>query len=67
METETHDFAVNGGFIVHNCDAIRYWTASRPRGGKETLPDKYAINSIEYRVQKNLDSLIKKKRRATNW
>ena len=21
---DNHNFAVNGGFIVHNCDAIRY-------------------------------------------
>ena len=25
-----HNFAVNGGFLVHNCDAIRYFIAGRP-------------------------------------
>jgi len=31
MEVETHhNFSINGGFIVHNCDAIRYFLADRP-------------------------------------
>lgn len=31
MEVEGHhNFAVNGGFLVHNCDAIRYFIAGRP-------------------------------------
>lgn len=31
MEVENHhNFSVNGGFIVHNCDAIRYFVAARP-------------------------------------
>lgn len=27
---DTHDFAVNGGVIVHNCDEWRYLCMSRP-------------------------------------
>ena len=31
MEVENHhNFSVNGGFIVHNCDAIRYFLSGRP-------------------------------------
>lgn len=31
MEVEEHhNFAVNGGVIVHNCDSIRYLLADRP-------------------------------------
>ncbi len=53
--------------LTHGPDAIRYWTASRPRGGKE--PDKTGapIGSMEYRVQKNLDRLTKKTRRVHEW
>lgn len=29
MATGTHNFAINGGFIVHNCDALRYFCAAR--------------------------------------
>lgn len=53
--------------LSHGPDAIRYWTASRPRGGKEADKSGAAINSLEYRVQKNLDKLTKKSRRSYNW
>jgi len=26
----THCFAINGGFIVHNCESLRYGVMSRP-------------------------------------
>ena len=43
MEVETyHNFAVNGGLIVHNCiDAVRYGTESIWRKPGQQLPDKY--------------------------
>ena len=25
-----HNYSVNGGFILHNCDSIRYFVVSRP-------------------------------------
>jgi hypothetical protein len=33
-----HNFAVNGGFIVHNCDALRYFCAGRPYPPKMKVP-----------------------------
>lgn len=31
MEVEDHhNYSVNGGLIIHNCDAIRYFIAARP-------------------------------------
>ena len=27
---EAHTFVANGGFITHNCDALRYMCQSRP-------------------------------------
>lgn len=31
MEVENHhNFSVNGGFIVHNCDALRTFCSTRP-------------------------------------
>lgn len=32
---EHHNFAVNGGSIVHNCDALRYWCIMWTRPSKE--------------------------------
>lgn len=66
-EKNPNDVANEPHEITHAPDAIRYWTASRPRSGKEAEKQKYPINSLEYRVQKNLDNLVKKKRRAVNW
>ena len=62
-----HNYITPYGTVLHNCDAIRYWTASRPRGGTEAVAEKYPINSLEYRVQKNLDKLTKKTRRTSDW
>lgn len=40
MEVENHhNFAVNGGFIVHNCDALRYFCIMRQRATVETTPN----------------------------
>lgn len=53
--------------LTHSVTAIMYFTAGRPRGGKEAAIEKYAVNSLEYRVQKNLDRLTKKTRRNEYW
>lgn len=53
--------------LTHSVTAIMYFTAGRPRAGKESMIEQHPINSLEYRVQKNLDKLIKKKRSAANW
>ena len=63
-EKDPNDVANEPHELSHSCDAIRYWTASRPRGGKEAEAEKYPINSLEYRIQKNLDKLTKKSRRT---
>ena len=34
-----HNFAVNGGFLVHNCDAIRYFIAGRPKPNWAKKPE----------------------------
>lgn len=31
---DTHCFAINGGFIVHNCEALRYGVMTRPSPAK---------------------------------
>lgn len=41
MEVEkVHNFAVNGGLIVHNCDALRYFAVywTRPNEVEEVKP-----------------------------
>ena len=63
-EKDPNDVANEPHELSHSCDAIRYWIASRPRGGKEAEAEKYPINSLEYRIQKNLDKLTKKSRRT---
>lgn len=41
MEVESHhNFAVNGGFVVHNCDAARYFVAGRPSPTPIAQPQK---------------------------
>lgn len=44
MEVENvHNYAVNGGLIFHNCDALRYFCAGRPTPTviKDTTPKHY--------------------------
>ena len=53
--------------LTHAATAIMYFTAGRPRSGKEAKIEKYAINSLEYRIEKNLDRLTKKTRRECYW
>ena len=66
-EKDPNDVANEPHELTHSVDAVRYWTASRPRGGKEAEAERYTINSLEYRVQKNLDKLTKKSRRTSDW
>ena len=65
-EKDPNDVANEPHELTHSVDAVRYWTASRPRGGKEAEKEKFPVNSLEYRVQKNLDRLTKK-RRVETW
>jgi len=66
-EKDPNDVANEPHELTHGPDAIRYWTASRPRGGKEPEKAGAPIGSMEYRVQKNLDRLTKKVRRVDYW
>lgn len=41
MEVEdVHNYAIQGGLIVHNCEALRYGLMSRPSAAKEPAPEK---------------------------
>lgn len=43
---DVHNFSINGGLVVHNCDALRYWCSawrSAPQGAVD-LP-RYAFKS----------------------
>ena len=66
-EKDPNIFADQPHELTHSVTAIMYYTAGRPRSGKETTIEKYPINSLEYRVQKNLDRLTKKSRRTSDW
>jgi hypothetical protein len=60
MEVENHhNFAVNGGLIVHNCDAIRGFIAGRPCPIK-VKPKPNFDNSLSARAQRHRDSMTKK-------
>lgn len=65
-EKNPNDVATEPHELTHGPDAIRYWTASRPRGGTEPRTEKYGVNSMEYRVQKQFERLTKK-RRVSSW
>lgn len=53
--------------LTHAVTSIMYFTSGRPRGNKAPGVEKYPINSLEARVQKNLDRLTRKTRRSYNW
>lgn len=53
--------------LTHSVTAIMYYTAGRPRSGKEQIVEKNPVGSLEYRVQKNLEKLTKKARRTHEW
>ncbi|MGL5999421.1 MAG: hypothetical protein ACRC1I_23430, partial [Pseudomonas proteolytica] len=63
-EKDPNIFADQPHELTHSVTAIMYYTAGRPRSGKEATIEKYPINSLEYRIQKNLDKLTKKSRRT---
>ena len=66
-EKNPNVFADDPHDLTHSVTAIMTFTAGRPRSGKEVTVEKYPINSLEYRVQKNLDRLTKKTRRTNEW
>jgi len=66
-EKDPNVFADQPHELTHSVTAIMYFTAGRPRSGKEAIAEKHPVNSMEYRVQKNLDRLTKKKRRSHDW
>lgn len=45
----THCFAINGGFIVHNCESLRYGLMTRPSPAKrkqEEVKRRIAIDPL---------------------
>ena len=63
-EKDPNVFADQPHELTHSVTAIMYFTAGRPRSGKEAIAEKYPINSLEYRIQKNLDKLTRKTRKV---
>jgi len=63
-DTDPNVFSDTPHELTHSVTAIMYFTAGRPRSGKEQIVNNLPINSLEYRVQKNLERLTKKTRRA---
>ena len=66
-EKDPNVFADQPHELTHSVTAIMYYTAGRPRSGKEQIVSTLPIGSLEYRVQKNLDRLTKKTRRKNEW
>lgn len=64
MEVENHhNFAVNGGCIVHNCDAIRYFVAGRPRPTALAVPELSGVYAYgELKLMGYTDAQIRKLR-----
>lgn len=62
-EKDPNIFADEPHVLTHGTTAIMYFTAGRPRAGKEAAVEKYPINSIEYRMEKHLERLTKRSRR----
>ena len=66
-EKQPNVYANDPHYLTHSVDSIRYFTAGRPRGGKQPEVAKFSVDSAEYRVQKNLERLTKKVRRVNYW
>ena len=66
-EKQPNVYANDPHYLTHSVDSIRYFTAGRPRGGKQPEVAKFSVDSAEYRVQKNLDRLTNKSRRKNEW
>lgn len=43
----THCFAINGGFIVHNCEALRYGLMTRPSPAKRKEVERKRLIAID--------------------
>lgn len=43
----THCFAINGGFIVHNCEALRYGLMTRPSPAKRKEAERKHLIAID--------------------
>jgi phage terminase large subunit len=63
-EKNPNDCATEPHELTHGPDAIRYWTSGRAIPPKKKDESKYPVNSLEYRVEKNLEKLLKKRRTA---
>lgn len=66
-EKDPNVFADQPHSLTHSVTAIMTFTAGRPRGDKPKEKERFPINSLEYRVQKNLERLTKKTRRSETW
>lgn len=53
--------------LTHGPDAIRYFVAGRPRPARMIPKSKFPEGSMEDRVQKNLEKLIKQRERAQRY
>lgn len=45
-----HNYSVNGGFILHNCDSIRYFVVSRP--SPTAIPEPKKIYNFDFEKPK---------------
>ena len=66
-EKDPNIFADTPHELTHSATAIMYFTAGRPRSGKQAAIARFQEGSMEYRIQKNLDRLTKKTRRNYEW
>lgn len=63
-EKDPNDCATEPHEITHAPDALRYWTAGRPAPAKPVKVEQFPINSLEYKVQKNLEKLTSKNKKS---
>ena len=66
-EKDPNIFAGEPHNLTHATTAIMYFTAGRPRSGKQAEIARFQEGSMEYRIQKNLDRLTRKTRRNYEW
>ena len=57
---EFHNFSVNGGIIVHNCDSLRYFAVEYPIVAIKPVPPKVYATYDEYAHDKIFSKIGKK-------
>ena len=64
---KVEDVATEPHEITDSPDSLRYSLMSRPSPNKEYKPTSHPINSLEYKVEQNLNKMLKQSNKKKEW